>query len=248
MEIERLLPNPGATTIADQLAGFDPRSAAPPSRPYVYTNFVASVDGRATLGGGARKLGSPADTRMLMELRASADAVLVGAGTIREERYGRLLPDAELRERRERAGRAADPLAVIVTSRFELPWKAGLFSSGTGEVVIFTDSTDEPPETATPVRVERVRSRPDLAEVLSRLQANRGVEALLCEGGPVLHANLLGAGLIDELWVTTAATVVGGAGPTILEGLGEADRTTELRWLLRAGSELFARYALGAAD
>lgn len=51
---------------------------------------------------------------------------------------------------------------------------------------------------------------------------------------------------MDELFLTTGATVVGGAGPTIFKGLAEGDRPAELRWLLRSGSELFARYALGA--
>ncbi|MGI8727034.1 MAG: RibD family protein, partial [Solirubrobacterales bacterium] len=136
----------------------------------------------------------------------------------------------------------------VLTSRFDLPWEAGLFSSGAGEVVVFTDSTDDPPETRTPVRIERTRGRPSLGDALAWLREKRDVKALLSEGGPSLHAALLGAGLVDELFITTAATVVGGAGPTILEGLGEADRPVELRWLLRSGGELFARYALGAAD
>ena len=64
---------------------------------------------------------------------------MIGAGTLRAERYGRLVSDpAKLRARRERTGLPHDPLAVIVSGRLDLPWDAPLFTDGGGRVVVFT--------------------------------------------------------------------------------------------------------------
>jgi 5-amino-6-(5-phosphoribosylamino)uracil reductase len=91
-----------------------------------------------------------------------------------------------------------------------------------------------------------VRSSPvDLPAALGLLRAEHGVRSILCEGGPSLNGSLLADDLIDELFLTTFATLAGGAGAlTIVEG-GPVDEPQglELVWLLAAGSELFARYA-----
>ena len=98
---------------------------------------------------------------MLVGLRTRFDAVMIGAGTMRAERYGRLVSNPETRERRERLGLAADPLMVIVSGRLDLPWDAPLFTEGGGRVLIFTASEAEPPETATRCgRPPRGRGRP----------------------------------------------------------------------------------------
>ena len=89
---------------------------------------------------------------MLAGLRTRFDAVMIGAGTMRAERYGRLVAEPEKRERRERLGLPHDPLMVIVSGRLDLPWDAPLFTDGGGRVLIFTASEAEPPETATPLR------------------------------------------------------------------------------------------------
>ena len=69
------------------------------------------------------------------------------------------------------------------------------------------------------------------------------MRALLCEGGPHLHAQLIEAGLVDELFVTHAPKLAGGEGPGLVAGLAEARAPRELEWLLRARTgELFARY------
>src|SRR3954453_23146795 len=103
--MERLLPDPGPTTIDEQLAQFDPASLCKSEeRPYTFNNFVLSVDGHATLEGRAGTLGSRTDIALLMGLRAAAEAVMVGAGTMPAERYGPLIPDPQQRARRERIG------------------------------------------------------------------------------------------------------------------------------------------------
>ncbi len=103
-------------------------------------NFAATVDGRATIGGVSGPIGSATDTAMLAGLRTRFDAVMIGAGTMRAERYGRLVADQEKRERRERLGLPHDPLMVIVSGRLDLPWDAPLFTDGGGRVLIFTAS------------------------------------------------------------------------------------------------------------
>lgn len=248
MKLDRLLPDPGPTTVDRQLAGFEPGAMAGPDRPYTFTNFVSSIDGHATVGGVTGPLGSELDVELLVGLRALADAVLVGAGTVRAERYGRLLADPAKRERRERAGLPPDPLAVIVTAGMELPWDAGLFTSGAGEVLIFTGADSAPPPTATAVEVVRAGDGElDLGVVVGHLRRERGVRGLLCEGGPTLHGELVAAGLVDEIFLTLAPMIGGGEGPRMIEGLAERERGVELRWLLRGGDELYARYALGEA-
>jgi riboflavin-specific deaminase-like protein len=242
--VERLTPDHGPTTIAEQLDGFPPPVAADAERPYVFTNFAQTLDGHATISGRSGAIGTATDTAMLIGLRASADAVMVGAGTLRAERYGRLLPDRRARADRERRGLPPDPLAVIVSNRMQLPWEIELFSSGVGQVLIFTASTDQAPETATPVSVVRHPEAVDLPSALRYLRAQRGVRSLLCEGGPHLHATLLEDRLVDTLFVTLAAKLGGGEGPRIVEGLERGPLDLELSWLLREGEELYARYAV----
>jgi riboflavin-specific deaminase-like protein len=242
--VDRLFPDPGPTSSAEQVGSLDLVAKAGETRPHVISNFVVTIDGRVTIGGRSGAIGSDSDTAMLVALRTRVDAVMIGAGTMRAECYGRVIRDPAKRERRERDGLPHDPLMVIVSGRLDLPWEAPLFTDGGGRVLIFTASEEEPPETATPVRVERHAEQVDLAAALAYLRRERGVRALLCEGGPRLHAQLLEAELIDELFVTHAPKVAGGEGPTLVAGLPEGDRGLELAWLLheRDTGELFARY------
>jgi riboflavin-specific deaminase-like protein len=243
--MRRLLPDPGPTSVPEQLDRLDLIDRSTAERPYVVTNFAITVDGRATLGGRSGGIGSDTDTQMLVGLRTKVDAVMIGAGTMRAERYGRILADSEKRSRRERRGLAHDPLMVIVSGRLDLPWDAPLFTDGGGRVLIFTSSDAEPPQTPTPVRIVHHQDRVDLAEALRHLRVERGVRAVLCEGGPRLHAQLIDAGLVDELFVTHAPKLGGGDGPGLLEGLEELERPLELAWLLEEDGELFARYRRG---
>jgi len=177
---------------------------------------------------------------MLVGLRTRFDAVMIGAGTMRAERYGRVVSDPAKRERRERLGLPHDPLMVIVSGRLDLPWDAPLFSDG-GRVLVFTASEDEPPEVETSLRVVRHEGRVDLAAALRYLRHERGIRALLCEGGPRLHSELWARDLVDELFLTVAAKLTG-AGPAILEGELDAPAVLELAWLLEEDGELFTRY------
>jgi riboflavin-specific deaminase-like protein len=240
--MQRLLPDPGPTTIEAQLDGYEPWKEERGKRPFVAMNFAATVDGRATIGGVSGPIGSEADTSMLAWLRTRFDAVMIGAGTMRAERYGRLVDNQEDRERRERIGLPHDPLMVIVSGRLDLPWDAPLFTAGGGRVLIFTASEAEPPPTATSLRIVRHKGFVNIVEAMRQLRQERGIRALLCEGGPGLHSELEGAGFVDDLFLTIAPKLVGGDAPRIIEGDLPGIAELELAWLLQEGSELFARY------
>jgi riboflavin-specific deaminase-like protein len=239
--VRRLLPDAGETTVEEQLEAYRPWEHPHGERPYLAVNFAATVDGRAAIGGVSGPIGSAADTAMLAGLRTRFDAVMIGAGTMRAERYGRLVPSQEKRERRERLGLPHDPLMVIVSGRLDLPWDAPLFAEG-GRVLVFTASEAEPPETAASLRVVRHEGAVDLRAALRHLRRERGVRALLCEGGPRLHGELQAGGLVDDLFLTIAPRLSGGDAPRIVEG--ELPRVEELEpaWLLEQDGELFARY------
>jgi riboflavin-specific deaminase-like protein len=242
--VERLLPDPGPITVAEQVSELDLVGAAGDERPYTITNFALTLDGQATIAGRSGSIGTDADTAMLVGLRTRVDAVMIGAGTMRAERYGRVVGDPAKRKRREQEGLAPDPLIVIVSGRLDLPWDAPLFTGGFGEVVIYTAYEDDPPQTQTPAQVIRPEAEIDLAALMVTLRSEHGVRALLCEGGPRLHAQLIEADLVDELFVTHAPKLAGGDGLGLVSGLMERERPLELAWLLheQGSGELFGRY------
>ncbi len=243
--MRRLLPEPGATSVAEQYGGMRLVDRAHADRPWVVTNFALTVDGRATIAGRSGPIGSRTDMAILHRLREEVDAVMIGAGTMRAERYGRIVPDPAARGRRERAnGLAPDPLAVIVTERLDLPWDAGLFTAGYGRILIATSSTDPVPKTSTSLRVDRHEGGVDVRRALRTMRDERGVRALLCEGGPHLHGELLAAGLVDELFVTRAPKLALDPGPTQVEGAGGGPVDLDVVWMLEQDGELYGRYAV----
>jgi len=239
--VRRLVPDPEPISVPELLDAYRPWDDPPADRPHVALNFAGTLDGRAAIDGRSGAIGDDADTAMLVGLRGRFDAIMIGAGTMRAERYGRIVADPAKRERREELGLPGDPLMVIVGG-LDLPWDASLFTDGGGRVLLFTAEEGDPPATATPVEVVRAPDgRVDLAAALRTLREEHGVRAVLCEGGPHLHSQLQAAGLADELFLTIAPKLVGG-GSTILEGALPAVAELELLWLLQEGSELFTRY------
>jgi riboflavin-specific deaminase-like protein len=244
--VRRLIPDTGETTVEQQLDEYRPWEHPHEERPFVATNFAVTVDGRASIEGRSGPIGSDLDTRMLARLRTRFDALMIGAGTMRVERYGRVVPKQEQREHRERIGLPHDPLMAIVSGRLDLPWDASLFTAGAGRVVIFTASEAEPPETATSLHVVRHEDKVDMAAALRHLRDEHGIRGLLCEGGPHLHSQLWREGLVDELFLTTAPRMTGAEAPRILEGAELPEiAELELAWLLEQDGELFARYRRG---
>jgi riboflavin-specific deaminase-like protein len=240
--MRRLLPDPCPITVSQQLEGYRPWEEPRQERPLIAVNFATTVDGRAAIDGVSGAIGSDTDTAMLAGLRTRFDAVMIGAGTMRAERYGRVVANLEQREARERIGLPYDPLMVIVSGRLDLPWDAPIFTAGGGRVLIFTASEAEPPETETSVAVVRHEGFVDIVAAMRHLREELDVRALLCEGGPGLHNQLQGAGIVDDLFLTIAPKLSGGPAPRLLEGDLPGITELEVGWLLEEEGELFVRY------
>jgi riboflavin biosynthesis pyrimidine reductase len=225
LSLERVWPERAAVTPEDLIG---PRSPAPEGRPHVTAMMVSSLDGRAAVAGSSRPLGGEYDLRLLLALRASADALIVGPSTVRAEGYGPLPCPA-----------------VLVSRTFDLPWKAGLFATPGLPVLVYTGpSAGEPPDVAAAVEVVRL-DEPSLAAVLADLRA-RGMSRLLCEGGPRLNRALLAAGLLDELFLTLSPLVTGDDSQTAILAGGAlpAPLRLALRSVATADGELYLRYSV----
>ena len=238
----RLVAAPGALTAAEVAPDLAGRGRARRDRPHVAVNMVASVDGRATLAGRAGPLGNPADRALFRRLRAQVDAVMVGAGTLRAERYGPIISDPAVREERRQRGLEADPWAVLVSRSLDLPPDLPLPGPG-----VARHRDRRPGRRDRAVRGPgRVPAQTDLGRALAELRARHGIVTLLCEGGPHLNASLLREGLADELFLAIAATLVGaGEALTIVAGALPEPAELTLTSLHESEGYLFARYAIG---
>lgn len=210
------------------------------NRPRVAAVMIASIDGQATVAGRSRGLGHPLDRALMRSLRASADAVLVGAATVRAERYARLF-DAEDVAARVAAGLPERPPLVVATRSGDVPWDVGVFSEAQSSVVVASGTVVEVPADAA-ATVELLYEA-DLGAMLEHLAQARGTRLVVCEGGPRLLAALTAAGLLDDLILTVAPLVVGGAGPVLLTGPAlEPPARLALAGAWRADDHLFLHY------
>jgi riboflavin-specific deaminase-like protein len=205
-------------TSPEELAsGMRLRELAPSGRPYLGVNMVSSLDGKATLDWRTKGLSSDLDRRLFHHLRTQADVVMVGAGTAREERYGRMTKNDELRQKRVNEGLVPDALAVVVSGRLDLPPDLPLLNDPDQRVVIATASENELP--AVQAQVEYARMGDDLPRLMAYLHEEHGVRSVLCEGGPTLNSHLFAADLVDELFLTLTPKLLGGAAAlTIVAG------------------------------
>jgi riboflavin-specific deaminase-like protein len=242
-----LLPEPASLTAEEAASALHFAADAPDARPFVALNMVATVDGRASVAGRTAPMSSVADRQLFHALRARVDAVMVGAGTLRAERYGRLVRDPHRRELRVAAGLQADPLAIVISARLDLPPDLPLLQDAASRVVVITASQASLRGCA--AQVEYLRAQPvELAAALARLRREHGVRSILCEGGPSLNASLFAEGLVDELFLTTAPKLAGRAGALTISGEAPLREPldTRLLWLLEHDGELFARYRIAS--
>jgi riboflavin biosynthesis pyrimidine reductase len=224
----------------------------PEQRPRVLLNMISTVDGRASLGGRSGPLSDAADRAVFHELRGGVDGVLVGAGTVRSERYGRMIPDAARRELRRQRGQSDEPLACIVSGRLALDGDIPLLREPSARVAILTASAASLPASAASVEYIRTArdGRLDLAAALGELRARFAVDSILCEGGPHLGLQLLEADLLDELFLSLSPLAAGGepSGGEALRILAGAEleppAELELLDVLRSDSRLFLRYGV----
>ncbi len=239
-----LLPDPGDTVDLIQVYAY------PGDTTWVRANMVASADGSAVADGRSEPLSGPSDKRVFGVLRGLCDVVLVGAGTARTEGYRALKARPTYAEHRTRLGQRPAPVLALVSGSLDLDPTAELFTGAERTVVLTCANADE----AARARLAEVADvivtgtdRVDLSAGIDALVA-LGLPRVLCEGGPHLLAGVVAAGRLDELCLTTAPRLVGGAGPRIVADLHLDDLVDlELTHLLEDDGNLFARYLVARA-
>jgi riboflavin biosynthesis pyrimidine reductase len=204
--MRRLLPDPAELDDDGLLGAY----RLPPGRA-VRMNFIASLDAAITVGGRSGGLGTPGDLRVFRLLRALADVILVGFGTAAAEGYGPLEADSPVGRLRAALRRPATAPIAVVSRRASLAPGDRLAVAPT---ILVTCAAADPGRRAAlaDAGVEVLvcgDSDVDLPAALDRL-AERGLEHVTCEGGPVLFATALAAGIVDELDLSIAPALVGG--------------------------------------
>lgn len=236
-------------------------------RPTTIVNFVSTLDGVISYNtpeaaGGGEISGHFEPDRFVMGLlRALADVVLVGAGTVRADPDGAWTPasvhpvsDPEFRELRKQLGLPPNPITAIVTESGSIDLRhPGLSDPAIDVMVITSDAGEAVLRRQTlpdHVEIRSTGARVEARSVLAAL-ASRGAELVLCEGGPHLLGQLLRAGLVDELFLTMAPQLAGRSPSIARLSLveGTAFSVADAPWarladLRRAGDHLFARYRL----
>lgn len=245
--LRRLLPEPGVVQVGELLAELNLTARAPADRPYAVVNFAASADGHAAFRGRSRWLSDDADREIFHGLRERVDAVMAGTGTLRAERYGRIVRDPERRRRRAASALHPEPLACIISRSGDIPLDIPLFDDPGSRVVVFTSTKLDISGLAAEVDVVRLDpGELTLTTVTRRLRSDYDVRSLLCEGGPTLFGALLREDLVDELFLSVAPKLTGGGpAPPITSGPELPDlRIMSLLWALELHGALYLRYAL----
>ncbi|GEC08301.1 5-amino-6-(5-phosphoribosylamino)uracil reductase [Streptomyces spinoverrucosus] len=190
--------------------------------PYVLLSAAVSLDGYLDDTGPERLLlSSPADFDRVDEVRASVDAILIGAGTIRADNPRLLVNSPERRAARVAAGKPEYPLKVTVSGSGELDPTANFWHTG-GEKVVYTTTEGALRLKETPVAADVVAlgDSLDWRALLAHLHDVRGVDRLMVEGGGTIHTQLLLEGLADELQLVLAPLFVGDPSAPRLFGPG----------------------------
>ncbi|NUR73190.1 MAG: pyrimidine reductase family protein [Hamadaea sp.] len=201
-------------------------------------NFVTSLDGAAAVDGLSAGLSSAADKQVFRLLRMTCDALLVGAGTFRDEEYRPLTLDAERRSWRLACGLSAYPRLVVFTRSLALdPGHRALREAPVRPLIV----TPVDPG-AHPVREVADLLVADLAEAIARLRAD-GSTHLLCEGGPTLLGALTSADLVDELCLTLSPVLAGPGATRMSVGASHSPRAMRLIHAIPADQALLLRYS-----
>lgn len=241
--MQRLWPEPGALDEDGVLDAYALDRAAP----HLRVNFVSSLDGAVEAEGYSRGLSNPVDQRVLQLLRVHADAVLVGAGTLRHEGYGPMRLKPDLVEQRRKRGLTEQPTLVAVSAGLDLDPSQRMFQDAPVRPVVLTHGASDPARREALAAVADVlvtgESAVDLAVGRAEL-ARRGLTRVLCEGGPHLFDSLLAAGVVDELCLTLSPLLTGAGAGRIVAGPGISEpQPMRLVHLIESDSTLLTRYA-----
>jgi riboflavin biosynthesis pyrimidine reductase len=202
-------------------------------RPRLRVNFVTSIDGAVALDGYSAGLSGEPDKRVFGLLRMLCDALVVAAGTLRHEGYRAVRLDEARRAWRQAHGLAAYPTLVVVSGSLRLdPAQAAFADAPVRPVVLTTDDATAPAGLSEVADLVRCGTgRVDLAGGLAELR-RRGLEHLLCEGGPHLFGALTAADLVDEVCLTVAPLLAGPGPGRITAGTVSPPRDLPLRHVL----------------
>ncbi len=249
-DILRLYPPPAETVkeIYGELELPTESKNGDPSKPFVYINMVSSLDGKASIDGKSGGIGSSVDRETMRILRSKADAVMVGAGSLRAEKVS-LTSEGR---------RSPEPLAVILSGSGKLPLEENLIGAEKDRTVVLLPESTSAEKRDYLSRYARIlaskSSKPGhkyLAGAIRLLKQHFEVRRLLVEGGPSLNHSLISNGLADELFLTLSPKLIGGYPEeisTILQGshLPQENVLTSILSIHLAEDELFLRYALSA--
>ena len=207
--------------------------------------MIASADGRVAVQGRSVGLGHPADRALLRELRTAADAILVGTGTLRAERYANLLDDDQ-RAHRAAAGLEPEPIVATISRRLDLPGDIPLLAEPTARVQVYTEADGRGPQPGRVGRRAALRARPAHDARDPRAPAHRARRAHdPVRGRPALLRELVAADCVDDLMLTVAPMLVAGDAPTPLRGAAlDPPAGMALRDIHRADDHLFLHYTL----
>lgn len=218
----------------------DQRSAS--GRPWVMLNMVSSLDGGTAVDGKSSSLGDDDDLAVFQAIRAVPDVILVGAGTVKAEDYRPVTLDETRRERRVALGKSETPTLAIVTGRLSVDPEARVFADPDHKPLIITGTRADPTRLMMLGDAADVAILDDLspAGILRHLGA-AGV--VLLEGGPTLNGDFAGAGLIDEINLTIAPSVLSGDSRRIISGDAlDPPMEMTLDRVLHGDQALFARF------
>lgn len=219
------------------------------ARPYVLSSCAMSIDGYIDDASSARLLLSNDDDFDRVDAeRASVDAILVGAATIRADNPRLVVRSEERRQARRSQGLTESPAKVTVTRCGDLDPDARFFTFGDADRFVYCATDVVPATTSRLVGVASVVDAgdpPDLASILADL-ANRGVGRLMVEGGTSIHTQFLAAGLVDELQLVVAPIFVGDAkAPRFLDDGDFPTGRMTLAEVRQIGDVVLLRYLLG---
>jgi riboflavin biosynthesis pyrimidine reductase len=210
---------------------------------WVRACMVSTIDGSAVdEHGSSRGISDAVDRTLLGVLRALADVVLVGAGTVRAEGYAPIRPRPAFAERRAAAGQAPAPPVAVVTRSGELDDLTDLLEPDSTTLVLTTTSAPLGRlRSLAPGRV--VLAGEDDVDPVTALAAlaDRGLRRVQLEGGPRLLGCFVAGGCLDELCLTWSPLLVVGDGPRIDSGPA-ARRPLRLAHLAEAGGLLLGRW------
>jgi riboflavin-specific deaminase-like protein len=221
-------------------------------RPFVVATFAMTVDGKVTTKNlSPVDFTSREDKLHLFRQRALADAVLLGHTSLKRDNVRLGLP-TEMQETRVKRRQSRCPLRVIVSNEGKIDPRLNVFQSGVSPIIIFSTKRMPPKyqralEKKATLHLSNA-NHVDLADMLQTLRNKYRVRTLACEGGPTLFRALLEQDLIDQLNLTIAPYMFGGAKAPTLTGVSKKFLPTSVHCALRdmrtVGDECFLTYRI----